>query len=364
MTKAPHPKLSSAQRRREALARLARRTDADRLAEASAAAHAATAAAGAAAPAFAASAETAEAQDARPSFAVRILREVREAPFAAAAFVVLAVLLGSAAFGPMLSPFDPYDPTTYDIVDANFPPSWIDGGDPAHMLGTDDQGRDLLALILSGMRLSFLIGFAAAILSMVLGVGAGLVAGYRGGWADALLMRLCDVALTFPALLAALLFDGVMRAVVGEGAGTTTTYVVLLAAMTLTGWVPYARTVRALAKQKRGEDYVSAARMMGEGAATVMLRHVLPNVMGPVWVLLAMNVGGAVMTEATLSFLGVGVPPTTPSLGTLIRIGSDYVLSGEWWIAFFPGSVLALSVLSVNILGDRLRDALNPMLRR
>lgn len=296
--------------------------------------------------------------------AIRLAASVRRSPLAAAAFIVLAGLLGAALFAPALTPFDPYDPTTYDIVDANMPPAWIEGGIPAHLLGTDDQGRDLLALILFGMRLSFLIGFTAALLSMLLGVAAGLAAGWRGGALDALLMRLCDVALTFPALLAALLLSGVFRALWGDGADVLTNYAVLLAAMTLTGWVPYARTVRALVRQKRGEDFVLAARLMGESTVTILLRHVLPNVMSPVWVLLAMNLGGAVMTEATLSFLGVGVPPTTPSLGTLIRIGSDYVLSGEWWVTFFPGSVLALSVLAVNILGDQLRDALNPVQRR
>ena len=247
-------------------------------------------------------------------------------PVSKVSALLLAVVLIAAVGAPWLSPYDATDLASFDIADANLPPAWFPDGSGAHLLGTDDQGRDLFSAILSGTRLSLAIGVTAALLSLVLGVSAGLVAGYAGGVVDAVLMRLCDVMLAFPTLLAALLVDG------GEG----TLYAVLLIAMTVTGWVPYARTVRGLARTKRSADFVSAAKLSGVSEGRILLRHVLPNVMGPVFVLGTLNLSSAVMTEATLSFLGVGVPPTTPSLGTLIRIGNDFLFSGEWWIALFP----------------------------
>lgn len=284
-------------------------------------------------------------------------------PVSKVSALLFAAVLIAAVGAPWLSPYDATDLAAFDIADANLPPAWFSDGSGAHLLGTDDQGRDLFSAILSGTRLSLAIGVTAALLSLVLGVTAGLVAGYAGGVVDAVLMRLCDVMLAFPTLLAALLVDGVLRTVLGESAGEETLYAVLLIAMTVTGWVPYARTVRGLARTKRSADYVSAAKLSGVSETTILLRHVLPNVMGPVFVLGTLNLSSAVMTEATLSFLGVGVPPTTPSLGTLIRIGNDFLFSGEWWIALFPSAVLAVTVFSVNFLGDRLRDVLNPVLK-
>lgn len=284
-------------------------------------------------------------------------------PVSKVSALLLAVVLIAAAGAPWLSPYDATDLASFDIADANLPPAWFPDGSGAHLLGTDDQGRDLFSAILSGTRLSLAIGVTAAFLSLVLGVSAGLVAGYAGGVVDAVLMRLCDVMLAFPTLLAALLVDGVLRTVLGESAGEGTLYAVLLIAMTVTGWVPYARTVRGLARTKRSADFVSVAKLSGVSEGRILLRHVLPNVMGPVFVLGTLNLSSAVMTEATLSFLGVGVPPTTPSLGTLIRIGNDFLFSGEWWIALFPSAVLAATVFSVNFLGDRLRDVLNPVLK-
>lgn len=284
-------------------------------------------------------------------------------PVSKVSALLLAVVLIAAVGAPWLSPYDATDLASFDIADANLPPAWFPDGSGAHLLGTDDQGRDLFSAILSGTRLSLAIGVTAALLSLVLGVSAGLVAGYAGGVLDAVLMRLCDVMLSFPTLLAALLVDGILRTVLGEGAGEGTLYTVLLIAMTVTGWVPYARTVRGLARTKRSADFVSAAKLSGVSEGRILLRHVLPNVMGPVFVLGTLNLSSAVMTEATLSFLGVGVPPTTPSLGTLIRIGNDFLFSGEWWIALFPSAVLAVTVFSVNFLGDRLRDVLNPVLK-
>lgn len=292
-----------------------------------------------------------------------MLRKLFRTPFAILAGVVLLAVLFAAVGAPWLSPYDATDLASFDIADANLPPAWFEEGSSAHILGTDDQGRDLLSAVLSGTRLSLAIGLTAALLSLVIGVSAGLAAGYIGGVCDAILMRLCDAMLAFPTLLTALLVDGVLRTILGEGAGETTTYAVLLIAMTVTGWVPYARTVRGLARTKRSADFVSAAKLSGVSNGLILVRHVLPNVMGPVFVLGALNLSSAVMTEATLSFLGVGVPPTTPSLGTLIRIGNDFIFSGEYWIALFPSAVLAATVLSVNLLGDRLRDAMNPVLR-
>ena len=292
-----------------------------------------------------------------------MLRKLFRTPFAILAGVVLLAVLFAAVGAPWLSPYDATDLASFDIADANLPPAWFEEGSSAHILGTDDQGRDLLSAVLSGTRLSLAIGVTAALLSLVIGVSAGLAAGYIGGVCDAILMRLCDAMLAFPTLLTALLVDGVLRTILGEGAGETTTYAVLLIAMTVTGWVPYARTVRGLARTKRSADFVSAAKLSGVSNGLILVRHVLPNVMGPVFVLGALNLSSAVMTEATLSVLGVGVPPTTPSLGTLIRIGNDFIFSGEYWIALFPSAVLAATVLSVNLLGDRLRDAMNPILR-
>ena len=292
-----------------------------------------------------------------------MLRKLFRTPFAILAGVVLLAVLFAAVGAPWLSPYDATDLASFDIADANLPPAWFEEGSSAHILGTDDQGRDLLSAVLSGTRLSLAIGVTAALLSLVIGVSAGLAAGYIGGVCDAVLMRLCDAMLAFPTLLTALLVDGVLRTILGEGAGEATTYAVLLIAMTVTGWVPYARIVRGLARTKRSADFVSAAKLSGVSNGLILVRHVLPNVMGPVFVLGALNLSSAVMTEATLSFLGVGVPPTTPSLGTLIRIGNDFIFSGEYWIALFPSAVLAATVLSVNLLGDRLRDAMNPVLR-
>ena len=296
-----------------------------------------------------------------------MLKTLFKTPSALISGLVLALVLAAAVFAPWLSPYDASDLAAFDIADANMPPAWFEEGSRAHLLGTDDQGRDLLSAVLSGTRLSLAIGVTAALLSLVLGVSAGLAAGYAGGACDAIIMRLCDAMLAFPTLLTALLVDGVLRTILGESAGDTTgettAYAVLLIAMTVTGWVPYARTVRGLARTKRSAEFVCAAKLSGVSEPLILVRHVLPNVMGPVFVLGALNLSAAVMTEATLSFLGVGVPPTTPSLGTLIRIGNDFIFSGEYWIALFPSAVLAATVLSVNLLGDRLRDAVNPVLR-
>ena len=276
---------------------------------------------------------------------------------------VLVVLVAAALLAPWLSSVNPFDLGSLDVTDAHLPPAWTEEGDARFWLGTDDQGRDLLSAILYGLRLSLSISLVSVVLSIVIGVGLGVTAGFAGGWIDMVLMRVCDVMLSFPAILVALLADGILRSAFPGAAHESVAYFVLIFAITLSGWVPYARTVRGLTLVEKGKEFVMAAELIGEKKLTVMRRHILPNVLGPVFVLAAVNVATAVMTEATLSFLGVGVPPTTPSLGTLIRIGNDYLFSGEWWICIFPGIVLIAVVLAVNLLGDWLRDAVNPGLQ-
>ena len=286
----------------------------------------------------------------------------RTSPTAIGAAVVAFVCVFCSVFAGWVTPHNPFDLTTLVLGDARLPPAWTAGGSAKYLLGTDDQGRDILSAVIYGARISLAVGITSVLLSMIIGVALGLLAGFRGGWTDTFLMRLCDVMLSFPAILVALLMAGVGRALFPNAQGTVA-FGVLILAITLTGWVQYARTVRGSALVERHKEYVQAARVTGVSPLRIMVRHVLPNVMGPVLVLATIHVATAIITEATLSFLGVGVPPTSPSLGTLIRVGNDYLFSGEWWITIFPGLMLILIALSVNLLGDWLRDALNPKLR-
>ncbi len=286
----------------------------------------------------------------------------KSSPVAMAAAFIALVCAVSALFAPWLAPHNPLDLTTLELSDARLPPAWQAEGQLKYVLGTDDQGRDILSALMYGARISLAVGLVSVLLSVALGVGLGLLAGFRGGWVDGFLMRVCDVMLSFPPILVALLIAGVGRALF-PNAHETVAFGVLIVSITLTGWVQYARTVRGSTLVERGKEYVQAARVTGVASHRIMLRHVLPNVMGPVLVLATIHVATAILTEATLSFLGVGVPPTSPSLGTLIRVGNDYLFSGEWWITIFPGLMLILIALSVNLLGDWLRDALNPRLR-
>jgi peptide/nickel transport system permease protein len=287
----------------------------------------------------------------------------RQSPVAIGATVVAILMIFSAVFAAWVAPHNPFDLATLNLLDASLPPAWEEGGQPRFLLGTDDQGRDVYSAILYGMQISLAIGAASVVLSIVLGVGLGLLSGYVGGRVDAFIMRICDVMLSFPAILVALLIDGVARAALPRESHSEVAYVVLVLAIALSGWVQYARTVRGSTLVEKNKEYVQAARVIGVSPLAIMGRHVLPNVLGPVLVLGTVHIATAVLTEATLSFLGVGVPPTTPSLGTLIRIGQEFLFSGEWWITIFPGLALVLFVLSVNLLGDWLRDALNPKLR-
>ncbi|KAA0969534.1 ABC transporter permease [Aureimonas fodinaquatilis] len=268
-----------------------------------------------------------------------------------------------AAFGaPWLAPHDPYDLTALNLMDALLPPAWVEGGTWVYPLGTDNQGRDVLSTIMYGMRLSLIVGMCSVLLAMVIGIILGLVSGYFGGVVDTIIMRIADVQLTFPAILVALLVDGVIKAA-AKGTSDNLAMAAVIFAIGLSFWVQYARTVRGSTMVERGKEYVMAARVLGLSAPLIMWRHLLRNIMTPVLVIGTINLALAIVAEATLSFLGVGIPSTQPSLGTLIRIGNDYIFSGEWWITLFPAIVLGLLVLSVNLLGDWLRDALNPRLK-
>ena len=286
----------------------------------------------------------------------------RSSPTAIVAAVIAFVCIFCAVFAPWVAPHNPFDLATLELSNARLPPAWIEGGTSSFLLGTDDQGRDILSALMYGARISLAVGFASVALSVVVGVALGLLAGFLGGWIDSVLMRLCDVMLSFPAILVALLIAGVGRALF-PNAHESLAFGVLIVSISLTGWVQYARTVRGSTLVERNKEYVQAARVTGVAPLRIMRGHVLPNVMGPVLVLATIQVATAIITEATLSFLGVGAPPTSPSLGTLIRVGNDYLFSGEWWITIFPGVMLVLIALSVNLLGDWLRDALNPRLR-
>jgi peptide/nickel transport system permease protein len=263
----------------------------------------------------------------------------------------------------VIAPQNPFDLRQLNLMDASLPPVWSEEGVAKYPLGTDTQGRDVFSTILFGSRISLLVGFLSVIFAMLLGVSLGLIAGYMGGTVDAVIMRVADVQLSFPAILIALLIDGVARVVIPREMHHEIAIYVLILAIGFSGWVQYARTVRGSCLVEKSKEYVQAARVIGRHPVAIMAQHVLPNVMGPVLVIATIHLALAIITEATLSFLGVGVPPTEPSLGTLIRIGNNYLFSGEWWITVFPGLALVIMVLAVNLLGDWLRDALNPKLR-
>ena len=278
------------------------------------------------------------------------------------ALVALVCILG-AVLAPLVAPHDPFDLASLNLLDAFKPPAWSEEGDALYPLGTDDQGRDVLSAIMYGARVSLLVGISAVLFSTLVGVAVGLLAGYLGGTVDSILMRIADIQLTFPSILVALLVDGVVRAAVPREVHDRIALFVVIFAIGISAWPQFARTVRGSTLVERNKEYVLAARVIGLSRLRIMLTHVLPNVLGPVLVIATLNLGFAILAEATLSFLGVGVPPTEPSLGTLIRIGNDFLFSGEWWITIFPGIALIAMVLSVNLLGDWLRDALNPRLR-
>ena len=279
-----------------------------------------------------------------------------------AGIVLLAVVL-LALFAPWIAPQNPYDLAQLDLLTAELPPVWEAGSDPQFLLGTDTQGRDVWSAILYGSRMSLVIGLATVVLSLAIGLLVGLAAGYFGGWIDNALMRLGDTLLSIPTILVAILVTAVFRQLLPPGMRETLSAVILILAISMTNWVQYARTVRASALVERGKEYVQAARLIRVSSLRIMLTHILPNTLTPVMVTATLNLGLAILIEATLSFLGVGMPPTEPSLGTLIRLGNQFLFSGQWWVVVFPALYLSLIVLVVNLLGDWLRDALNPRLR-
>lgn len=287
----------------------------------------------------------------------------RRSPIAMISAAILLILLVSAMFSRWIAPFNPFDLASLNLMDSLKPPAFMPDGDPAHVLGTDDQGRDVLSGIMYGMRISVIVGASSVLFAVTVGIAMGLLAGYAGGAVDAVLMRIADVQLSFPAILIALLVDGVVTAALPRNMHEQLQIYVLIFAIGISFWPQFARTVRGSTLVERGKEYVMAARVIGLSPLRIMATHILPNVLGPVMVIGTLTLGLAILSEATLSFLGVGLPPTQPSVGTLIRIGNDFLFSGEWWITIFPGLTLVLMVLSINLLGDWLRDALNPRLR-
>ncbi len=292
-----------------------------------------------------------------------LVYQFRRSPLAVISALIILICAIAVAFAPLIAPHDPFDLASLNLMDSLLPPAFLSGGNAAYPLGTDDQGRDVASALLYGMRISLVVGVCAIAFAFAFGVAVGLVAGYTGGIADAVLMRIADIQLTFPAILIALIVDGIVSAALPREMHERLELYVLIFAIGISIWPQFARTVRGSTMVERGRDYVLAARVIGLSSLRIMATHILPNVLGPVLIIATLNLGLAILTEATLSFLGVGLPPTEPSLGTLIRIGNDFLFSGEWWIAVFPGALLAVLVLAINLLGDWLRDALNPRLR-
>ncbi|MES2666658.1 MAG: ABC transporter permease [Pseudomonadota bacterium] len=284
----------------------------------------------------------------------------RSAVFAA---ILLAVLILSAFTAPLYAPQNPFDPAQLELWNAEIPPLWLEGGQWPYILGTDTQGRDILSAILYGSRISILIGIASVVFALVIGIGTGLVAGYYGGFIENALMRVGDILLSIPTILIAILVSAIVRELLPPALRDVGAAGVLVLAIVLSGWVQYARTVRAQTAVERGKEYVQAAQLLKVPARRIMVSHILPNTLTPILVAATLNFGMAILTEATLSFLGIGMPPSQPSLGTLIRLGNQFLFSGMWWIVLFPVLQLCLLVVSVNLLGDWLRDALNPKLR-
>lgn len=288
----------------------------------------------------------------------------RRTPVAVISLSVVMIMVLAAVFAPLIAPYDPFNPATLNLMNGFTPPMEPNAfTGESFWLGTDDQGRDVFSTILFGMRISLFVGVSAVMLALVLGVVLGLLAGYMGGWTETVIMRVADVQLTFPAILVAMLIFGIAKGITPPEYRDQMAIWVLILAIGLSDWVQFARVVRGATLVEMNKEYVQAARLIGRAPLAIMLRHILPNVLNPVLVIATISLALAIIAEATLSFLGVGAPPTQPSLGTLIRIGQDFIFSGEWWILLFPAGTLLALALSVNLLGDWLRDALNPRLR-
>ncbi|MEL6463889.1 MAG: ABC transporter permease [Pseudomonadota bacterium] len=290
--------------------------------------------------------------------------QFKRSPVAIISFAVAMLLILGAVFAPLIAPYNPFDPASLNLMNGFSKPMEPNAftGD-TFWLGTDDQGRDVFSTILYGMRISLFVGVAAVLFAMILGISLGLIAGYVGGWTETIIMRIADVQLTFPSILVAMLIFGIAKGVTPIEYRDQMAIWVLIIAIGLSDWVQFARVVRGATLVEKNKEYVQAARLIGRSSPAIMVKHILPNVLSPVLVIATISLALAIIAEATLSFLGVGAPPTQPSLGTLIRIGQGFLFSGEWWILFFPACTLLALALSVNLLGDWLRDALNPRLR-
>mgnify|MGYP000692686205 FL=1 len=284
-------------------------------------------------------------------------------PSAIVAACVTVIAVSAALAAPWIAPYDPFDPSQISLWDGKLPPAWVEGGSSAYLLGTDNQGRDMLSTILYGGRLSIVVGFVAVFLGMLLGVTLGVISGYLGGKVDAIIMRFADVQLTIPGILLAILINGIGRAILPIDMRDDFAIYVVIIAIGLTDWPQFARVARGATTVEAQKEYVQSARVIGMPGWLIMIRHILPNTLRPILVIATIGLALAVIAEATLSFLGQGIPPTTPSLGTLIRVGNEYLFSGLWWITLFPGIALVVLVFAVNLLGDWMRDALNPKLR-
>ena len=277
-------------------------------------------------------------------------------------FLLFLIIVFCSLFAEFISPYDPFDPLNISLMDAFIPPIWSEGGDVRFILGTDQQGRDMLSTIIYGSRISLIVGFASIIFAMVLGVFLGVTAGYLGGKYEIIVMRLTDVQLTIPSILMALLVDGIARAIISKSMHDEMAIYVLIFAIGISEWPQFARVTRASTLVEKNKEYVAASKIIGLSSIYIMFKHILPNILRPVLVIATIGLALAIIAESTLSFLGVGVPPTTPSLGTLIRFGNNFLFSGEWWITFFPAIFLVILAFSINLLGDWMRDTLNPKL--
>jgi len=274
-------------------------------------------------------------------------------------FLILALM---AVLSPLIAPFDPYDLQQIDLMDSEMPPVWIENADPRFLLGTDDQGRDLWSTILYGMRISLLIGVFAVLLQATIGIVIGLVSGYIGGRVDSILMRIADVQLSFSTLMVAIIVLAIVKNAFGADTYSSWAMVILIFVIGLSEWPQIARTVRSSVLGEKEKEYVDAAHVMGFGSIRIMFKHILPNCLSPIFVIATLQIANAIITEAALSFLGLGMPVTEPSLGSLISIGKEYLFSGSWWITLIPGFFLVIIVIAINLMGDFLRDVFNPKL--
>ena len=277
--------------------------------------------------------------------------------------IVFLTILICSTFAELIAPYNPFDPVNVSLLDAFTPPVWIDGGSSNFVLGTDQQGRDMLSTIIYGSRISLIVGFASILFAMFLGSFLGVTSGFFGGRYEIIVMRFTDVQLTIPSILMALLVDGIARGFISKSLHNDMAIYVLIFAIGISEWPQFARVTRAATLVEKNKEYILASKIIGLSNFLIMFKHILPNILRPILVIATIGLALAIITESTLSFLGVGVPPTTPSLGTLIRFGNDFLFSGEWWITFFPAIFLVVLALSINLLGDWMRDALNPKLK-